>query len=65
MAWKLDLNGFRDGPLPNLYGRFDVVAAKVGRYKAWFSTKTAHYNNDYVGVNYDRVRILSRSETEC
>lgn len=43
---------WRDGflrdqsPLGPPYGRFDVVAAKLGRYKAWFSTKSAHYNAD-------------------
>jgi len=39
-------DGFRDGPLEPPYGRFDVVAVKVGRLKAWFSTKSAHYNKD-------------------
>ena len=39
-------DGFRDGPLPPPYGRFDVVAAKVGSIKAWFYTKSAHYNED-------------------
>jgi arylsulfatase A-like enzyme len=45
-------DGFRDGPLGPPYGRFDVVAAKVGRIKVWFSTKSAHYNND-VEVSHD------------
>lgn len=45
-------DGFRDGPLGPPYGRFDVVAAKLGRIKAWFSTKSAHYNND-VEVYHD------------
>jgi arylsulfatase A len=39
-------DGFRDGPLPSPYGRFDVAAVKLGRIKAWFWTKSAHYNND-------------------
>jgi hypothetical protein len=39
-------DGFADGPLPPPFGRFDVVAAKVGRIKAWFWTKSAHYNSD-------------------
>jgi len=43
---------WRDGflldnaPLGPPYGRFDVVAVKLGRIKAWFSTKSAHYNSD-------------------
>jgi C-terminal region of aryl-sulfatase/Sulfatase len=43
---------WRDGflldlsPLGPPYGRFDVVAVKVGRYKAWYWTKSAHYNAD-------------------
>lgn len=39
-------DGFGSGPLPPPYGRFDVVAIKVGRIKAWFWTKSAHYNAD-------------------
>lgn len=39
-------DGFSTGQLPQPFGRFDVVAVKVGRIKAWFSTKSAHYNND-------------------
>ena len=39
-------DGFRDGPLPAPYGRFDVVAAKLDNIKAWFYTKSAHYNDD-------------------
>jgi hypothetical protein len=39
-------DGFAHGPLPPPFGRFDVVAAKVGRIKAWFWTKSAHYNSD-------------------
>jgi arylsulfatase A-like enzyme len=39
-------DGFREGPLPPPYGRFDVAAVKLGRIKAWFWTKSAHYNND-------------------
>ena len=39
-------DGFRDGPLPSPYGRFDLAAAKLGRFKAWFWTKSAHYNMD-------------------
>lgn len=35
-----------EAPLGPPYGRFDVVAVKVGRIKAWFWTKSAHYNND-------------------
>ena len=45
-------DGFEDGPLPPPYGRFDVVAVKLGRIKAWFSTKSAHYNDD-VEVYHD------------
>jgi len=45
-------DGFTDGPLPPPYGRFDVVAAKAGRFKAWFWTKSAHYNMD-VEVYHD------------
>jgi hypothetical protein len=45
-------DGFRDGPLGPPFGRFDVVAAKMGRIKVWFSTKSAHYNND-VEVSHD------------
>ena len=43
---------WRDGflldnaPLGPPYGRFDVVAVKVGRIKAWYWTKSAHYNPD-------------------
>jgi C-terminal region of aryl-sulfatase len=43
---------WRDGflldlaPLGPPYGRFDVVAVKVGRIKAWYWTKSAHYNLD-------------------
>lgn len=43
---------WRDGflldnaPLGPPYGRFDVVAVKVGRIKAWIWTKSAHYNPD-------------------
>jgi arylsulfatase A-like enzyme len=39
-------DGFRDGALPPPYGRMDVAAAKLGRFKAWFWTKSAHYNMD-------------------
>lgn len=39
-------DGFQDGPLPSPYGRFDVAAVKIGRLKAWYWTKSAHYNND-------------------
>ena len=39
-------DGFREGPLGPPYGRFDVAAAKIGRIKAWFWTKSAHYNKD-------------------
>jgi arylsulfatase A-like enzyme len=43
---------WRDGflrnnaPLGPPYGRMDVVAVKIGRFKAWYSTKSAHYNAD-------------------
>ena len=39
-------DGFQEGPLEPPYGRFDVAAVKMGRIKAWFSTKSGHYNND-------------------
>lgn len=39
-------DGFKDGPLPPPYGRFDVAAVKRGNIKAWFWTKSAHYNDD-------------------
>ena len=39
-------DGFKEGPLPQPYGRFDVVAVKIGRIKAWFYTKSSHYNDD-------------------
>jgi hypothetical protein len=39
-------DGFQEGPLGPPYGRFDVTAVKLGRIKAWFSTKSAHYNDD-------------------
>jgi arylsulfatase A-like enzyme len=39
-------DGFQDGPLPAPYGRFDVAAVRHGRFKAWFYTKSAHYNDD-------------------
>ena len=42
-------DGFSSGPLPlpQPFGRFDVVAVKMlGRYKLWFSTKSSHYNDD-------------------
>lgn len=39
-------DGFAEGPLPAPFGRMDVVAAKVGRIKAWFWTKSGHYNDD-------------------
>jgi len=39
-------DGFKNGPLPQPFGRFDVVAAKLGKIKAWFYTKSAHYNAD-------------------
>jgi len=45
-------DGFEDGPLPPPFGRFDVVAAKYGNYKVWFSTKSAHYNDD-IAVFHD------------
>lgn len=39
-------DGFSHGPLPSPFGRFDVVAMKVGSIKAWFYTKSSHYNAD-------------------
>lgn len=39
-------DGFKEGPLEPPFGRFDVAAVKMGRIKAWFSTKSGHYNND-------------------
>lgn len=39
-------DGFEEGPLDPPFGRFDVAAVKLGRYKAWFWTKSAHYNDD-------------------
>jgi arylsulfatase A-like enzyme len=39
-------DGFKEGPLPPPYGRFDVAAAKYGNIKLYFSTKSAHYNDD-------------------
>lgn len=39
-------DGFTNGPLPAPFGRFDVVAAKIGNIKAWFYTKSSHYNAD-------------------
>ena len=39
-------DGFRDGPLPQPFGRFDVVAMKIGAIKVWFYTKSSHYNPD-------------------
>ena len=39
-------DGFRDGPLPPPFGRFDVAAVKLGRIKAWLWTKSGHYNGD-------------------
>lgn len=35
-----------NGPLPPPFGRMDVVGAKMGCLKCWFSTKSAHYNDD-------------------
>lgn len=43
---------WRDGfkldhsPLGPPYGRFDVVAAKIGDIKLWYWTKSGHYNDD-------------------
>lgn len=34
------------GPLPPPFGRFDVVAMKIGWIKLWFYTKSSHYNAD-------------------
>ncbi len=39
-------DGFQDGPLGPPAGRFDVAAVKLGDLKAWFWTKSAHYNDD-------------------
>lgn len=39
-------DGFSSGPLPQPFGRFDVVAMKMGSIKAWFYTKSSHYNAD-------------------
>jgi len=39
-------DGFLEGPLPVPFGRYDVVAAKLGRIKAWIYTKSSHYNAD-------------------
>ena len=39
-------DGFATGPLPQPFGRFDVVALKIGNIKAWFYTKSSHYNAD-------------------
>lgn len=39
-------DGFKEGPLPKPFGRFDVVAMKLGRIKLWFYTKSSHYNAD-------------------
>ena len=39
-------DGFSSGPLPQPFGRFDVVALKMGNIKAWFYTKSSHYNAD-------------------
>lgn len=39
-------DGFSRGTLPQPFGRFDVAAVKVGRIKAHFYTKSAHYNDD-------------------
>ena len=39
-------DGFNTGPLPPPFGRFDVVAMKIGWIKLWFYTKSSHYNAD-------------------
>jgi arylsulfatase A-like enzyme len=39
-------DGFKHGPLPPPFGRFDVVAMKLGWFKIWFWTKSSHYNAD-------------------
>ena len=39
-------DGFKTGPMPAPFGRFDVVAMKIGWYKLWFWTKSSHYNAD-------------------
>ncbi len=39
-------DGFRDGPLPAPFGRYDVVAMKLGWFKFWFYTKSSHRNDD-------------------
>ena len=45
-------DGFAEGPLPQPFGRFDVVALKIGSIKGWFYTKSSHYNAD-VEVYHD------------
>ena len=39
-------DGFQSGPLPPPYGRFDIAAIKLNNIKAWYYTKSAHYNPD-------------------
>ena len=39
-------DGFKSGPLPDPFGRFEVVAMKINWYKLWFWTKSSHYNDD-------------------
>lgn len=39
-------DGFKTGPLPQPFGRFDVAAMKMGWIKIWFYTKSSHYNAD-------------------
>eukprot|EP00985_Skeletonema_marinoi_P027494 scaffold22660_cov137-Skeletonema_marinoi.AAC.1 len=39
-------DGFKTGPLPAPFRRFDVVAMKVGWYNLWFWTKSSLYNAD-------------------
>jgi arylsulfatase A-like enzyme len=39
-------DGFSEGSLPAPFGRMDIAAVKVGHIKAWYYTKSAHYNDD-------------------
>jgi arylsulfatase A len=50
-------DGFSYGPFPPPIGRMDVAAAKLGRYKGWFYTKSAHNNPD-VEVYHDPILLF-------
>jgi hypothetical protein len=50
-------DGFSSGPFPPPIGRMDVAAAKLGRYKGWFYTKSAHNNPD-VEVYHDPILLF-------